>query len=268
MDAAEFLGLAPTHNPMRWYLPITEGISTRGRFLFGGCGLGAAVAAMEAVCGRPAVWATAQYLSFAKVDEIMDLDVTVAVSGRHTSQVRAVGHVGDREILTVNAALGSKPIEIDQQWPSMPAVPDPEACPGRDDLVEDSSSIMTRFDVRLALGTPWARSPRPRPAGPGRVGAQQWVRMPEVDMSCGPAILVLRALRHLPGAGVVGPLEQPRQRCGCCGWCRRTGALRRPRRRRAGRVRARVGVPWAEDSTLLRQRASRRCCTTRLTGRA
>lgn len=186
MDAAEFLGLAPTHNPMRWYLPITEGISTRGRFLFGGCGLGAAVAAMEAVCGRPAVWATAQYLSFAKVDEIMDLDVTVAVSGRHTSQVRAVGHVGDREILTVNAALGSKPIEIDEQWPSMPAVPDPEACPGRDDLVEDSSSIMTRFDMRLALGTLWSDlTPTPTDDGPRAPGGRSalWVRMPEVDMS-------------------------------------------------------------------------------------
>ena len=28
MDATEFLGLTPTHNPMRWYLPITDGIAT------------------------------------------------------------------------------------------------------------------------------------------------------------------------------------------------------------------------------------------------
>jgi len=186
MDAAEFLGLTPTHNPMRWYLPITEGISTRGRFLFGGCGLGAAVAATESVCGRPVVWATAQYLSFAMVEQIMDLDVTVAVSGKHTSQVRAVGHVGDREILTVNAALGAKPIEIDEQWLTMPEVPDPESCPGRSDLVDDAGSIMTRFDMRLALGTPWDQL-RPRPDPPGTRAASGrsalWVRMPEVDMS-------------------------------------------------------------------------------------
>lgn len=186
MDAAQFLGLEPTHNPMRWYLPITEGIATRGRFLFGGCGLGAAVQAMEVVCGRPVVWATAQYLSFAMVDSIMDLDVTVAVTGKHTSQARAVAHVGDREILTVNAALGSKPFGGDEQWRSMPAVPDPATCPGRNDLVDDSGSIMTRFDMRLASGTPWGElemrpSDTSTPAEGGR--SALWVRMPEVDMS-------------------------------------------------------------------------------------
>jgi acyl-CoA thioesterase len=186
MDAAEFLGLTPTHNPMRWHLPITEGIATRGRFLFGGCGLGAAVSAMETVCERPVVWATAQYLSFAMVDTILDLDVTVAVSGKYSSQARAVAHVGDREILTVNAALGSKPIDLDDQWRSMPDVPAPEHCPGRVDLVEDSGSVMTRFDMRLAMGTPWSRlGSSPGEAGPPAPGGRSalWVRMPDVDMS-------------------------------------------------------------------------------------
>ncbi|MHB1138386.1 MAG: acyl-CoA thioesterase [Microthrixaceae bacterium] len=180
MDASEFLGLTPTHNPMRWYLPITDGIATREKFLFGGCGLGAAVAAMESVCERPVVWATAQYLSFAMVDTILDLDVTVAVAGSRTSQARAVGRVGDREIFTVNAALGSKDIPIDEQWRTMPTVPDPLACPSRGELVEDSTSIMTRFDMRLALGTPWDRFDG-TPAQRGR--SALWVRMPDVDMS-------------------------------------------------------------------------------------
>lgn len=180
MDATEFLGLAPTHNPMRWYLPITEGIATREKFLFGGCGLGAAVAAMEAVCERPVVWATAQYLSFAMAGSIMDLDVTVAVAGKRTSQARVVGRVGDREILTVNAALGSKDIPIDEQWRTMPSVPDPLDCPSRGALVEDSGSIMTRFDMRLAAGTPWDRfDGTPAPGGRSAL----WVRMPDVDMS-------------------------------------------------------------------------------------
>ena len=180
MDATEFLGLAPTHNPMRWYLPITDGIATREKFLFGGCGLGAAVAAMEAVCERPVVWATAQYLSFAMAGSIMDLDVTVAVAGKRTSQARVVGRVGDREILTVNAALGSKDIPIDEQWRTMPSVPDPLDCPSRGALVEDSGSIMTRFDMRLAAGTPWDRfDGTPAPGGRSAL----WVRMPDVDMS-------------------------------------------------------------------------------------
>jgi len=40
MDSRTFLGLEPTHNPFRWTLPVTPGISTSGGFLFGGCGLG------------------------------------------------------------------------------------------------------------------------------------------------------------------------------------------------------------------------------------
>jgi len=36
VDAREWLGLRPTHNPMRWFLPVTTGISTGHGFLFGG----------------------------------------------------------------------------------------------------------------------------------------------------------------------------------------------------------------------------------------
>ena len=71
MDAPAWLGLEPTHNPMRWMLPITPGISTGHQFLFGGCGLGAAIAALEGSSGRPVVWATAQYLSYANPPSIM-----------------------------------------------------------------------------------------------------------------------------------------------------------------------------------------------------
>ena len=62
MDAREFLGLRATHNPLRWYLEIVPGICTEGLFLFGGCGLGAAIEALERTTGRPVVWAAAQYL--------------------------------------------------------------------------------------------------------------------------------------------------------------------------------------------------------------
>ncbi len=55
VDAPHWLGLEPTHNPHRWVLPITSGIATGGGFLFGGCGLGAAIAALEGTTGRPVV---------------------------------------------------------------------------------------------------------------------------------------------------------------------------------------------------------------------
>jgi acyl-CoA thioesterase len=180
MDAAEFLGLEPTHNPGRWLLPVTDGIITGGSFLFGGCGLGAAVAAMESVCGRPLVWATAQYLSFATLGEIMDLDVTVAVSGRNTAQARAVGHVGDREILTVNAALGERELPDEGQWAVMPEVAPPEDCQVRAPRFGLERSIMTRLDVRIAVGRSW-ETLEGNPVPDGR--SALWVRVPDVEMS-------------------------------------------------------------------------------------
>ncbi|MCB1256868.1 MAG: thioesterase family protein [Microthrixaceae bacterium] len=187
MHAAEFLGLERTDEPLRWTMPITEGIATRGNFLFGGCGLGAAVSALEAECERPVIWATAQYLSFAMTGEQMDLYATIAVSGKMTTQSRVVARVGDREILTVNAALGEKPIPYDEQWVTMPEVADPEDCPLRSDLVADGKSIMSRFDMRLAIGTPWDAFDGTR--APGARSAL-WVHTPDVEMSAA-AIAIL-----------------------------------------------------------------------------
>ena len=68
---------------------------------------------MEGTSGRGAIWATAQYLSYARPGEYVDIDVTLAVEGHQMTQARAVCHVADREILTVNAALGDRPFDRD-----------------------------------------------------------------------------------------------------------------------------------------------------------
>jgi acyl-CoA thioesterase-2 len=187
VDVTEFLGLEPTDEPNRFSMVVTEDIMTGGNFLFGGCGLAAGVAAMEAVCGRPVVWATAQYLSFAMLGDRLDLDVTVVVEGRQTTQARTVAHVGDREVLTVNAALGSRSLPVDGQWQVMPQVPGPDDCPNRAPRFSAERSIMTRLDVRLAAGLGWDElEGHPRPDGRSAL----WVRMPDVDMSAG-ALAVL-----------------------------------------------------------------------------
>jgi len=116
MDTVEFLGLKSSHNPFRWHLEVVPHISTSVNFLFGGCGLAAAISAMEATTGRNLIWATAQYLSYARPGEVMDIDVTVSVSGHQMTQARAVCHVGEREILTVNAALGDRPLDMHGQF--------------------------------------------------------------------------------------------------------------------------------------------------------
>lgn len=153
MEPVTFLGLEATHNPHRWYLPIVPQICTGHRFLFGGCGLGAAIEALERTTGRPVIWATAQYLSYARPPSVMDIDVTVPVAGKSVSQARAVAHVGDTEILTVNAALGDRELDARGQMITMPVVPPPEACAERPHrFPQDADSIMRRLELRLAVG--------------------------------------------------------------------------------------------------------------------
>ena len=187
MDVREFLGLEATHNPHRWVLPITPGISTVGNFMFGGCGLAACVAALEQTTGRPLVWATAQYLSYASPPSILDIDVIVAVAGRHITQARAVGHVCDREILTVNAALGRREFAVEEQWPTMPDVPPPERCPTLPWPAGDGS-IASRFDLRVARGHAGTRRDgTPSPDGRSAL----WVRVAEgLDISAGALAIV------------------------------------------------------------------------------
>ncbi len=155
MNALEFLGLRPGEQPNTFVLPIEPGLATAGRFLFGGCGLGAAISAMESVTGRPVVWATAQYLSFAMVGEVMDIDVVIATDGHFTTQARVVAHVGEREVLTVNAALGRRPLPWSGQWGQPPTVPPPEDCVHRASRWDVTDTIMERLDLRVASARQW-----------------------------------------------------------------------------------------------------------------
>lgn len=181
MDAQSWLGLEATHNPHRWVLPVTNGIATHGNFLFGGCGLGAAIEALERTTGRPVVWATAQYLSYALVGSVLDIDVTIAVTGHQISQARATGHVADREVFTVNAALGSRPSDDSGQWETMPVVPRPDELDRRKHPFGDGQdTIIDRLEQRLAKGRLWDEYDDT----PGDGSAALWIRLPDLlDMS-------------------------------------------------------------------------------------
>lgn len=187
MDAGTFLGLEPTHNPHRWILPVTPGVSTMGNFLFGGCALGAAIEAMERTTGRPVVWATAQYLSYAKTGTILDIDVTVAAHGRNLSQARAVGHVADTEILTVNAALGQRDLDAMGEWATMPAVPAPQDCRPRTLRLADVPSVMDRIESRMAD----ARDLDQLDGTPGNGRSALWVRIADLDEMTAATLAIL-----------------------------------------------------------------------------
>ena len=176
MDSRAFLDLRPSHNPFRWSLPVTQSLSTMGGFLFGGCGLGAAISALEQTSGRECVWATGQYLSYARPGEVMDIDVTLAVAGHQITQARAVCHVGHREILTVNAALGHRDLHVSGQWEQMPDVRPPDQCIERELRMPATGSINERLEQRMVKG----RALASLDGSLGDGNTRLWARIPGV----------------------------------------------------------------------------------------
>lgn len=191
----EFFDLRATHNSHRWFLPVTDEVVVGHEvqpFLFGGVGMAAAIRAMERTCERPVIWATAQYLSYARPPSIVDFDVWVPAAGRHNSQARVIAHVGDKEILTVNAALGSRPSEVSRQWLTAPEVPPPLECAPSEHWRHDDD-LHSHLDVRVAKGR----------YGDGRLGAPEedgrlvlWLK-PKADLPIDSSMLAIMA-DHVP----------------------------------------------------------------------
>ena len=187
MDALSFFGLEQTADPNVWRMPVVRSLISGTGALFGGCGLGAAVEVMERVTGRPCVWATAQYLSFARPPSILELDVLEVVRGHQISQARVIAHVGDTEILTVLGALGTRPLDLSGQWATRPDVPAPADCPPRLLFNRHEGTIASRLDAKLASGRP----PDELPGPPGSGNAALWVRLPEVLEMSAPALAII-----------------------------------------------------------------------------
>ncbi len=180
MSITDFLGLKSTHNPHRWILPVEQRICTPGDFLFGGAALAAGIEAMEQTTGRKTVWATAQYLSFARRPAIIDIDVEVPVSGNNISQARAIAHVGDKEVIAVNAALGDRPNSPEGVWAECPNVARPEDCDVVQLPTEYPPNIHNHVEKRLVHGK-FGFFDFGEPSDDGRLIF--WCKFPNVEMS-------------------------------------------------------------------------------------
>lgn len=145
--------MEPVSGPLHWRMVVLPELATPGNFLFGGCGLAAGVVALEAAAGRPTVWASAQYLSYAPTGAVVEVEVTLPAVGGSITQGRAIARCDGREVLTVNASLGAPRMEVREVWAAPPVVPPPDECPPRRLPIPDAErSIMSSVDVRVASG--------------------------------------------------------------------------------------------------------------------
>jgi acyl-CoA thioesterase II len=187
MDTSTFFGLERTDASHIWKLPVVPSLISGTGALFGGCGLGAAIEVMEQFTGRPCIWATAQFLSYARPPSVLELEVVEAVRGHQISQARVMARVGDREILTVMGALGKRPNPLAGQWSTRPDVPPPADCPPRPLMNRHQGTIMNRFESRLADARPyWELT---GVAGSGN--ASLWVRLPDLRDASAAALAII-----------------------------------------------------------------------------
>jgi len=185
--------LQATPDPHRYYLPIAPSLAIgppERMFMFGGVGLAAGIEAMQRTTGRSVMWATAQYLSFARPGSVIEFDVRVSTEGRHNSQARVTGRVDDKEIIVVNAALGARTDEMQGQWVRMPDVPPPLACPEVSHWRGVLGGIRDHFEKRLASGRFPSGEPLDGASEDGRM--RVWVRMRE-GQPIGPILLAVIA---------------------------------------------------------------------------
>jgi acyl-CoA thioesterase len=176
-SCAAFLALEHPIDTQRWQLALTARVSGGRGSLVGGVGLAAGIVALEHATNKPVIWATGQYLSITRLDERLDLEVILPAIGRNVVQGRVVGHVGDREIITVFGAAGARPSAAEGCWERFPAPPPPDECPLVPDRRE-GENIHNHIELRLARGS-FGFSGFGTPSSDGR--SQLWVRMPDVE---------------------------------------------------------------------------------------
>ena len=162
--AAEFLGLQPTADPLRWRMPVSFDVCGATGTLHGGCGIGAAVAALELTTGRPLALASAQYLARASHGEVVDIELDLVSVGNAVTQATFAVLCGETVVLRGHSSLGGRELGIDQTWLEMPEAPDPESCPPRSRSTEIDHSFTDLADLRVASQRPgdrrvlyWAR---------------------------------------------------------------------------------------------------------------
>lgn len=198
MTTAEFLGL--TQQPDGTHaLTMTNSLLGGGSgSLFGGVGLAAGLIALEATAQQPPVYMTCQFASTITTPDPLAISTEILTKGRTVSQARLTGSSGDRTILALLGATGSRNEDHRKIWRNMPEVAPPDACePLR--RFEDNDSLHNHVEVRMARGM-FGFAPEDaggRGTASGDASTLFWTRMPNVAHDT--AALALMA-DYLPSA--------------------------------------------------------------------
>ena len=173
------------------------------QFLFGGIGLAAAIDAMERRTGRPAIFASAQFLTQARPGDALCFDTAIVADGRMVRQCHVTASRDGAAFLHVHGACGGRDDAAAYRGVAMPMVPPPDACAGRSVARRLSSNLNALLEFRLASG---AIPDRADWTGPGGVDLACWTRA-----RCGAGLdrLLLAVIADCAALALDGALGRP-----------------------------------------------------------
>jgi len=187
MDIQDFYGIEATADPQHWRMPVVKELCSGIGALFGGCGLGAAIAVLERITERPLVWATSQFLQFVRPPSVLELEAVELVRGHASSQARVFARVDGQEIFTVLATLGQRQLPWSGEWAVMPDTAPPDQCAERPLFEGHEGTIASRLEMRMANSRPMEELDGVQ--GDGR--SALWLKLPEGLSTGAPALAIL-----------------------------------------------------------------------------
>jgi acyl-CoA thioesterase len=160
----------------RYTFELTPELARFDDKLFGGAGLAAAVAALEAETERRAIWTTVQFVGSADLGEHIECRTEITAAGYNTTQAEVTATVGDRLVFR---ALGSTARDrengFSHELDAMPDFPGPHECdPWLPEFPFPPNAIAARGPFSTAEFRLTRRSD-------GRTSL--WVRLPEIEQT-------------------------------------------------------------------------------------
>ncbi len=128
-DDLKMLGISIGEDPLSCEFTLVPGVARHDGGLYGGTAIAASVVAMECATQRPALWVTTQYISTARLGDLIECTTEIRANGRNITQVQVNGRTADRLLfVTVGATATPREDGLEGQYQPMPRVLPPESC--------------------------------------------------------------------------------------------------------------------------------------------
>jgi len=100
-----------------WRLPVTDGVRSGARALFGGCATAAAIVIAQELAEQPIVFAASHFGSMAQLGTTATIKSRVIAAGRTTTHLEIEGSVDGTHSFLTRLSAGTRPAkETEGQW--------------------------------------------------------------------------------------------------------------------------------------------------------